>query len=79
MDFSNDAICYVKSESNLFLAFSGYLQSQGMDKLALDFCKSSQYLREEYNILKRGLKIKEINKKSLVDIIKEFVEIEETG
>lgn len=51
-----------------------------MDKIALDFCKLSPYLREEYSILKRGLRIKQVTKpRTLIDIIKEFIEIEETG
>lgn len=50
-----------------------------MDKVALDFCKLSPYLREEYGILKRGLKIKELNKYSLINVVKDFIEYEEIG
>lgn len=51
-----------------------------MDKVALDYCKSSPYLREEYSILKRGMKIKQVNKpRTLIEIIKEYIEIEEIG
>lgn len=62
------------------ISLSGYLQSQQMDTVSLDFCKLSPHLREEYSILKRGLKIKHASKpRTLVDIIKEFIEIEDTG
>lgn len=64
--------------SSLSFSFLGYLQNEQMDKVALDFCKSSPYLREDYAILKRGLRIKSLNNRDLVDIIKQFVEIEET-
>lgn len=50
-----------------------------MDKVALDFCKLSPYLREEYGILKRGLKLKELNKYSLINVVKDFIEYEEIG
>ena len=51
-----------------------------MDKVALDFSKLSRYLDEEYEILKRGLTIKNVNKpRTLIEIIREFIEIEETG
>lgn len=58
----------------------GYIQSQRMDKVALEFSKLSPYLGEEYEFLKRGLKIKQASKpRTLIDIIREQIEIEEIG
>lgn len=70
--------------SNIYFAyvlvFLGYLESQQMDQIALDFARESPYLREEYRTLKRGVKIKPLDKpRSLLNILKEFIEIEDIG
>lgn len=75
-----DAIYQMQNNLYLYIHTLGYLQSQQMDKVALDFCKLSPYLGEEYSILKRGLRIRQATKpRTLIDILKDFVEIEETG
>lgn len=69
---------HVKTNKIRFIL--GYLQSEQLDQIAFDFCKSSPYLREEYKHLKRGLKIIDWNnKRSLIDIIRQFIEIEGIG
>lgn len=73
-------------QNSFSVFFSGYLQNQGTEekawnKLALEFCKLNKtYLREEYNLLSRGIKVKYVsNPRTLVGIIREFIEIEEIG
>lgn len=61
------------------LAHLGYLQDQDFQKASEAFCKSSQYLREEYDFLKRGLKIHRITDCSLIDSLKEYSEIRSIG
>lgn len=64
----------------------GYLQiprndEKAWNKLALEYCKLNKtYLREEYNLLSHGIKVKYVNNtRTLIDIIREFIEIEEIG
>lgn len=86
VDYSAKTVAIYKAQffSRLFLL--GYLQiprtdEKAWNKLALEYCKLNKaYLREEYNLLSHGIKVKYVNNtRTLIDIIREFIEIEEIG
>lgn len=50
---------------------------QQMDNVAQDFCRLSPFLREEYTVMKRGLKVMKLDKpRTLFSVIKDFIEAE---
>lgn len=54
----------------------GYLQNEGLYEIALLFCKSKNLLNE-YDIIKKGEKLRQFNKRTLFSFIEEYVETED--
>lgn len=51
------------------------MQEEQLDEAATAFCKTSPYLKEEYDWLQRGYRAYKISDLCLVDIIREHCEI----
>lgn len=50
-----------------------------MEKAFNAFCKSSPYLQEEYELLKRGYKAQKLIDFNLIELLKEYSEIKQIG
>lgn len=64
----------------VFALILGYLQSQQMDQIALNFAKESPLLLEDYKMLKLGFNVKNLyTTRTLQRVVKDYIEIEEIG
>ncbi|KAJ6637164.1 hypothetical protein Bhyg_09892 [Pseudolycoriella hygida] len=53
----------------------GYLQDEELHTAAIEFCKTSSYLKEDYDWLQRGYSVCKISDLCLMDVIREHCEI----
>lgn len=58
---------------------AGYLRDKNLKKASEVFCKTSPHLREEYELLKRGLTPRSITDFNLIGVLKEYCEIRAIG
>lgn len=69
--------------SNCFSLFgltaAGYLLDSNLEKASKAFCQTSQHLREENELMKRGLRPRKIFEFKLIELLKEYSEIRTIG
>lgn len=63
----------------LLYLISDYLQDQDLEEAVQSFCRTSDFLREEYSWLEKGYRAKRLHDIKLVDLIREYTEVKCTG
>jgi len=59
--------------------FIGYLKDQNLHRAFKEYCRTSPYLKEEYDVIKNGFIPINLSKGSLIETLREYCEIKSLG
>lgn len=57
----------------------GYLRDEHLDEAYNAFCRSSKYLKEEYELVQNGVRPIYVHDRNLLSLVREYGEIKEIG